>query len=233
MLNFDAPRGTILRKTPKYSRRRKLHQGCENGGIETKTQCKVYTWAVAFGLLLSAGAINIESSSAQTTSTSTEGNPTSLREVYSDWTVSCRAKKTRVAGQLSNCQMSQELRDDKSGQLVLAFALPAIPIRDGVNAVMVAPFGLMLSKGIGLSVVQSAGQPEIASAQAPFHTCLPAGCIARFKLNSAMIDAMRRSAEAQVKLASADKEQIVQVKISLNGFTAAERRLKALAAKFE
>ena len=136
--------------------------------------------------------------------------------------------------------MSQELRDRNSGQLVLAFALPARPNPDSSDAVIIAPFGLDLSKGIQLTVMKKAGasgseqtvQPG-QQANAPFHTCLPSGCLAKFDLDGPMFSALRKGTEARISMTSIDEGQSVQLKISLNGFTAAERRMKTLAAQFD
>ena len=205
-------------------------------------RCPNRRWArsLVVGFLSVSGLMGATHGGAQTKDDRANSGPTSLREVYTDWTVSCHNHPPQSRSRLSNCQMSQELRDKKSGQLVLAFALPSKPGKDGANAIVVAPFGLNLSKGIGLSVAdtgaataQTKAQLDTAKANAPFHTCLPAGCLARFTLNDTMINALRRGVEARVKMTSADEDKTVEMKISLKGFTAAERRLKSLAAQFD
>ena len=136
--------------------------------------------------------------------------------------------------------MSQELRDRASGQLVLAMAVPAKPNPDSTDAVIIAPFGLDLSKGIQFSVSSNPGkaggkQTESTGPRtsAPFHTCLPNGCVAKLHLDGPMFKALRSGKEAKVNMTSVDQGKLVQLTISLNGFTAAERRLKALAARFD
>ncbi|MEP1206664.1 MAG: invasion associated locus B family protein [Rhizobiaceae bacterium] len=186
------------------------------------------------------GVVSASASSAQTNAAPTQSNPTSLSEVYADWTVSCRKAQTSTDDELTNCQMSQELRDKKSGQLILAFVLPAKPVNDGFNAVIVAPFGLNLEKGINLGVADSVDdndKPLVGTgspnSQAPFHTCLPAGCVARFKFDDVMFNALRKGMQAQLRMLSAESEKPIRMNVSLKGFTAAERRLRSLAKQFD
>ena len=177
---------------------------------------------------------------AQSNPTKQSNQPSSLREVYSDWTVSCRQEGAQSGWDQASCQMSQELRDRKSGQLVLAMALPAKPSPDSTDAVIIAPFGLDLAKGIQFSVSSNPGKtggeqvestgPQIS---APFHTCLPSGCLAKLHMDELMFKALRKGNEARVKMTSVDHGKHVQLTISLKGFTAAERRLKALVARFD
>lgn len=42
-------------------------------------------------------------------------SPSSLREAYGDWSVSCRKVKGEEGVHNSSCQLTQELRDKKTG----------------------------------------------------------------------------------------------------------------------
>ncbi|MGI9365997.1 MAG: invasion associated locus B family protein [Rhizobiaceae bacterium] len=149
--------------------------------------------------------------------------PSSLREAYGDWSVSCRQVKSEDGAQNNSCQLTQELRNKKTGQLVLAFAVPGSKRPDGVNAVVVAPFGLKLSEGLSVEVA------GVSPVHVPFNTCLPSGCVANLRLNDDFNRAMRLGENATVVMTALDQNQEIRVNISLNGFTAATQRLQALA----
>ncbi len=193
----------------------------------------------AFILCVVVGLGIVDDATAQTTASVAEVKPSSLNEVYSDWKVSCQKSNANAEDSPSHCQMIQELRDKKSGQLIMAFALPGKTGKNGVNALIIAPFGLNLAEGVVVSVGESeaaaktANQSPPVKVKAPFHTCLPSGCLARFSLNKKMKNALKRGIEAQIKMVSADQNKPVHMNISLKGFTAAERRLRTLAAKFD
>lgn len=182
---------------------------------------------------------------AQSEEKSTPVGPSSLQEVYHDWIVTCRKGSDQPDSPASLCQMAQELRDKKTGQLILSLVLPAQQLPDGANAVVVAPFGLNLSEGVTLSMLEQypsddannesgfsarAIDPKI---HAPFRTCLPSGCLSNFALNADMKKAMRAGNHALVSLISIDQNRTINVPLSLRGFTAAEQRLNALGKEFD
>jgi invasion protein IalB len=218
-----------------------------NTGFSVKPKNRPNFPAVITAILATAAIVWAAPSfaTAQTSeSDSTEG-PSSLQEVYHDWTVTCRKSTPDAAKPTSLCQMNQELRDKNSGQLILSLVVPAKPLPDGANAVLIAPFGLNLSKGVTLSLLEPhlAGTTESATdlaakvrdpkIHADFRTCLPAGCLANFALSNAMKKALRSGERALVTMMSADQDRAVNVSLSLRGFTAAERRLASLAAEFD
>lgn len=174
-----------------------------------------------------------------------QAEPSQLREVYQDWTVTCHHDQPKQGDPVHNCQMSQELRSSQSGQLVMGIFLPAKPTADGSNALIVAPFGLALSKGMALTLlepIENATQSGDSkprykavepSLKAEFRTCLPQGCLVSLNLDMAMKQAFRLGTRALVTMSSVDQHKPVSFTISLSGFTAAEQRLKALAVRFE
>ena len=105
-----------------------------------------------FSTLLIAGLVSSwtmpSAAFAQSDESKQPEAPSSLQEVYQDWIVTCRTSAAKSDKPESLCQMAQELRDKKSGQLILSLVLPAKQLPDGANAVVVAPFGLDLSKGV-------------------------------------------------------------------------------------
>ncbi|NRB31727.1 MAG: invasion associated locus B family protein [Rhizobiaceae bacterium] len=182
---------------------------------------------------------------AQTDSSEEADSPSSLQEVYQDWIVTCRKSDKEAETPESLCQMAQELRDKKSGQLIFSLVLPGKPLPNGANAVVVAPFGLDLSKGVTLSLLEPVPSDDAdnesgftaravdPTARAPFRTCVPSGCLSQFTLNTEMKEAFRARTRALVSMVSIDQNRTINVPLSLRGFTAAERRLSALAKQFD
>ena len=171
--------------------------------------------------------------------------PSSLQEVYQDWIVTCRKSDKEADNPEPLCQMAQELRDKKSGQLIFSLVLPGKPLPSGANAVVVAPFGLDLSKGVTLSLLEQVPSDDAdnetgftarmvdPTTQAAFRTCVPSGCLAHITLDKDMKDAFRARSRALVSMVSIDPTRSINVPLSLRGFTAAERRLSALAKQFD
>ena len=115
--------------------------------------------------------------------------------------------------------MIQELRQQGSQKRVLGISIERKG-GDG-NLSVVAPFGLLLSKGITIEV---AGTPLLS---AGFRTCLPAGCIVPAALTARQIGALSAGEEATVVMTATTNRQL-KVKLSLAGFTAAWKRLGSL-----
>ena len=118
------------------------------------------------------------------------------------------------------CEMRQELRQAQSNQRVLTVALQ--PADDeGANITLVAPFGLLLSEGISISVADN----DLLSV--PFRTCLPGGCIGQAQVSQSVIAQLVAGDEARVSMVT-NAEQPLAVTVSLIGFTAAWNRLLEL-----
>jgi invasion protein IalB len=152
--------------------------------------------------------------------------PTSLTETYRDWVVRCVTPAAAVEGQTASpvriCEMTQELRQQDSGQRVLA--LSVIRSADDANTAsltLVSPFGLLLSAGIQIEV------SEAALLDMAFRTCLPAGCIALSDLTADQISVLAAGETATVILTDTNG-QTLRLDVSLAGFTAAWNRLKDL-----
>jgi invasion protein IalB len=151
--------------------------------------------------------------------------PTSLTETYRDWVVRC-ATAPSVEGQTASpvriCEMTQELRQQDSGQRVLALSvIQSADDADTASLTLVSPFGLLLSAGIQIEV------SEAALLDMAFRTCLPAGCIALSDLTADQIGTLAEGETATVILTDTNG-QTLRLDVSLAGFTAAWNRLKEL-----
>jgi len=151
----------------------------------------------------------------------TAQSPTSLTETYKSWIVRC-VTPTAIEGQKAPariCEMVQELHQKKSGQRLLAMALQ--PNAKGASLTFIAPFGLLLSKGVKVAVDGS------AVTQGGFRTCLPRGCVSVINLAQDALDTFTAGEIATITMQNT-KGQEISLAVSLAGFTAAWSRLKEI-----
>src|SRR6056297_5844 len=140
-------------------------------------------------------------------------DPTYIKEEYGDWQMKC----FRSEAEEDPCQMYQLLRED-AGNPVAEFSLFRLP--EGSQAVagatIVVPLGTLLSEELKISV--DGGKARVY----PFRFCSMAGCFAQVGLTQAEIDAFKAGVEANLQIIPAQApNQKVNIKASLNGFTAA------------
>ena len=142
--------------------------------------------------------------------------PSSLRETYQDWAVSCAGQ-----GQARRCAFSQQQRQS-NGQRVLAIEL--VPARDGTLAgTLLLPFGLALDRGVTLGLDQAA-----PGAPLPFKTCLAAGCIVPVSFTAAMARTFRGGTGLKLNMIASDTGRPIAFSLSLKGFGPALDRTSAL-----
>jgi invasion protein IalB len=139
--------------------------------------------------------------------------PTYIKEEFGDWQMKC----FRSEAEEDPCQMYQLLRED-AGNPVAEFSLFRLP--EGSQAVagatIVVPLGTLLSEELKISV--DGGKARVY----PFRFCSMAGCFAQVGLTQAEIDAFKAGVTANLQIIPAQApDQKVNIKASLNGFTAA------------
>ena len=140
-------------------------------------------------------------------------DPTYIKEEFGDWQMKC----FRSEAEEDPCQMYQLLRED-AGNPVAEFSVFRLP--EGSQAVagatIVVPLGTLLSEELKISV--DGGKARVY----PFRFCSMAGCFAQVGLTQAEIDAFKAGATANLQIIPAQApNQTVNIKASLNGFTAA------------
>ncbi|TAG31551.1 MAG: invasion associated locus B family protein [Rhodobacterales bacterium] len=167
---------------------------------------------------MSFKAVAQEAVAQPTTEAKVPDGPVALSETYGDWVVSCQQANATSGMPTRICQMSQELRQREGNQLLLLIAITPSDTA-APRATLVAPFGLKLSEGAAVAV----GDKTIANA--PFDTCLPAGCIAYLDLNPDAMDSLLTGEVAQVVLMPTQSQERLLIEISLAGFTTAWARL--------
>lgn len=147
-----------------------------------------------------------------------QNQPDQLSETYRDWVVRCDPSQSTF-GSSAGCEMSQDLRQEGTGQRVIAIGIQVIDETSEGLMTVVAPFGLRLSDGLRIT------KNETNLATTEFETCLPTGCIARLPLLPNILTAFQQGSSANVTMTSNFDGDDVSISISLIGFTAAWERL--------
>lgn len=165
--------------------------------------------AILFSLLSPA--------SAQQQVAAVPDGPSSLREVYQDWSVACSVQENARV-----CSLSQD-QVQKNGQRLLAVEIQRRA--DGSTmATLLLPFGILLDPGVTLQIDD---QPPFSPQR--FRTCLPTGCIAVFAIDRSTLGKMRGGTVLKLNVTT-DAETPLTFPVSLHGLTAALDRMVALSA---
>lgn len=127
-----------------------------------------------------------------------------------DWLVRCYAAQPQ-----SPCDMYQQQNDAKSNQRVLAVSIAYIPRLDKHAIQISVPLGVSISRGL----VMQAG--SYTSPVMPYRRCDRGGCYVEMLLDNAVIDALNHAGDNALIKLTADDGKNYQLKLSLNGFTAA------------
>ncbi len=134
---------------------------------------------------------------------------------FEDWTVGCE-KLPQSKKEI--CNIFQNVTNDKN-KVVMQFAIGYAPNSPEPQALVTLPLGVILQPGIEFK----GGNAK--SLRVPFGVCVKNGCIAITKLSDEVIKGMKSGIKGSVKFAAAQKK-IIEVPISLSGFTAAFNSLK-------
>lgn len=154
--------------------------------------------------------------------------PSAFSETYGNWTVRCAVGQAQEGepdqGEgVRQCAMEQRFiwQDGDSGQRrpLLTVVLTPVPAGGGMDAFVLAPFGLLFEPGLRLRADENPG------ARLEFHTCFPDGCVARGSLGRDVIDSFRAGSVLHVEAEPAAGGDPFRLEGSLNGFTNANKRL--------
>ncbi|HUO02985.1 MAG TPA: invasion associated locus B family protein [Rhizomicrobium sp.] len=127
-----------------------------------------------------------------------------------DWLVRCYPAQTQ-----SPCDMYQQQNDAKSNQRVLAVSLAYIPHLDKHAIQISVPLGVSIQRG----VVLQAG--SYTSPVMPYRRCDRGGCYVEMLLDNSVVDQLNHAGDNALLKVTADDGKNYQLKLSLNGFTAA------------
>jgi invasion protein IalB len=127
-----------------------------------------------------------------------------------DWLVRCYPAQTQ-----SPCDMYQQQNDAKSQQRVLALSLAYIPRLDKHAIQISVPLGVSIGRG----VVLQAG--TYTSPAMPYRRCDRGGCYVEMLLENSVVDQLNHAGDTALLKVTADDGKNYQLRLSLNGFTAA------------
>jgi invasion protein IalB len=166
--------------------------------------------AIVFSLLSAA--------SAQQQAAAVPDGPSSLREVYQDWSVACSVQEN-----VNNCSLSHD-QVQQNGQRLLAVEMQRRA--DGsATATLLLPFGILLDPGVAPQIDDQSPLPSLR-----FRTCLPTGCVAVFSIDPSTLGKMREGSVLKLNVTTAAETQLT-FPVSLRGLPAALDRMAALSAR--
>lgn len=134
---------------------------------------------------------------------------------FKDWTVACEKLPTTKQ---EVCNIFQNVSNDK-GKVVMQMAIGYPPGKSEAQALITLPLGVLLQPGIEFK----AGTAK--AFRVPFGVCVQNGCVAVAPLDASVIKGMKSGSEGSIKFAVA-KKKVVEIPVSLSGFTAAFNSLK-------
>ncbi|MFC3169133.1 invasion associated locus B family protein [Paracoccus fontiphilus] len=145
-----------------------------------------------------------------------------VKATNNDWTTRClKAEQGK-----DPCELYQLLKDGEGNSVAEMTLIPLKNSKDvAAGATLVAPLETDLIQGLGFAV----GTGEARGY--PFSFCAPVGCVSRLGFTQAELDTLKRGNEATLTLLpfGGDRENPVQLKLSLAGFTAAFDALSTYA----
>lgn len=127
-----------------------------------------------------------------------------------DWLVRCYPAQTQ-----SPCDMYQQQNQKDSQQRVLAVSIAYIPHLDKHAIQISVPLGVSIERGL---VLQSG---SFTSPVMPYRRCDRAGCYVEMLIDNSTIDQLNHGGSDALIKVVADDGKNYQLKLSLNGFTAA------------
>ena len=135
-----------------------------------------------------------------------------------DWAVRCYPVQSQ-----SPCDMFQQQNEKDSQQRILALSLAYIPHLDRHAIQVVVPLGISIPKGVIIHTASFTSQPL------PYRRCDRAGCYVEMLVDNSLIDQIGRGGDSAMVKITADDGKSYDLKISLNGFSAAHDSMTELA----
>lgn len=137
-------------------------------------------------------------------------------EDHGSWQVQCFGAVASGA----RCQIAARVATGNGAQTVLVFALAPAGDGDAFDVQIALPLGFAIGKGVELAI---GGDYQ---ANIDVSRCTAQGCLIEGRATPQLITAMRRGRDVGFKVRTPD-DQVVQIPLSLQGFTAALERLAA------
>ncbi|MFV0294439.1 MAG: invasion associated locus B family protein [Paracoccus sp. (in: a-proteobacteria)] len=173
-----------------------------------------------------AAATPEDSTTAESTATSGEPQPGAyyVRESHGDWTLRCI--KTNEGA--DPCELYQLLKDSEGNSVA---EITLIPLESGgkaaAGATIVTPLETDLTQGVGMKIDSGAVKAY------PFNFCAPVGCVSRVGLTGDELGNLKRGNAATIAVLpyGGTEEQVVNLNMSLAGFTAGYSALETAVAE--
>ena len=127
-----------------------------------------------------------------------------------DWAVRCYPVQSQ-----SPCDMFQQQNEKDSQQRILALSLAYIPHLDRHAIQVVVPLGVAIPKGVILHT------SSFTSQSMPYRRCDRAGCYVEMLIDNNIVDQIGHGGDTAMVKITADDGKSYDLKISLNGFSAA------------
>jgi invasion protein IalB len=137
---------------------------------------------------------------------------------FGDWSVRCFPVQSA-----SPCDMFQEQDDTQSKQRMLALSIAYDPHVDRHVMQIAVPLGVAVPPGV---IVHT---DKYSSPALPYRRCDRGGCYVELLTDGAMIDQLSHGGDGAVVKITADDGKKYDIKISLNGFSAAHDSMVELA----
>jgi invasion protein IalB len=145
----------------------------------------------------------------------TEGNLEDVvRAVNGDWAIVC-------AGETDFCTMKQIAlnADGTPAAEIEVIRLPrGGPAAAGIN--VLTPLGVLLTEGLIFEI------DDTGTRRYEFQFCSPDGCLARFGVDEASVDAMKRGSVVKLGVSAVNLPEPAVLGVSLAGFTASFNALR-------
>jgi len=137
-------------------------------------------------------------------------------EIFDDWKIQC---ETPQGVEMEVCHAFQIITEKDKKQTILHLAIGYPPAQKDPILIVTTPLGVALQAGVHLAVDET---PEQVF---PFTVCMPNGCQAGIKLETALLDKLKSGSKLTVTFGNL-KRQGLRVPVSLKGMTKALDALK-------
>lgn len=148
-----------------------------------------------------------------------------MTEQFNSWTLSCidESNSQGASGQRI-CRVSQVLRHRESRQMVLSVTVWRTQDEQTTHINIMTPFGLNVRENVSMRA-----QDQVIMAL-PIGTCLPEGCLAQSVMGASSLNQMWEQPEMVVSVPVYNSNQTFAVKLTLDGFQEAYRRMTSLTS---
>lgn len=172
----------------------------------------IHTLLGTIGIFAATATTAQETNSSENLSLGQTPAPQVTQEVIGDWTLNCRAN-----GEQKRCEMFQLLKQADGSPAIAVTLFPILGQGQAVaGANVIAPLETLLTAQLSIAVDENL--PRVY----PFAFCNANGCLSRVGLTADDLQAYKQGGAATISIVpAAQPDRLVQVQMSLKGFTKA------------